>query len=123
MFDYDSIVKPNLDKINKKENYGFTAVICKTKDEAKALLDWAESKSLKWSDGKKYNDNIRWDKFREDTIYTLGIGLYGSMQLELQDHIYKDGYNQAIKDFKIKAKPKEKIVSNFIEYNQALKEK
>lgn len=63
-FDYEKIMRPN------------TVIHCKTKEQAKELLKWADSKGLKWCDGNSYLEENNWEKHREDTCYNLCVGAY-----------------------------------------------
>ena len=61
------------------ENYqGEWAVWCKTREEALLLTDALDKLGRTWSTGSKY-DVTYWDTFKQDTVYFINSGHYGSI--------------------------------------------
>ena len=65
LFDYKKIMQPN------------TVVHCDTEEKAKKLLEWADSRGLKWNNGDSYKSVLNWHKYGKDTVYKLSSGLFG----------------------------------------------
>lgn len=63
-FDYNKMMKPNI------------AVHCKTEQQAINLLNWADSKGLKWSNRRSYLEETHYTDYGVDTCYHLYGGLY-----------------------------------------------
>ena len=57
------------------------AIQCRTQCEAERLLSLAMQSGLKWGSGESYT-NTKWSDYRENTIYILHMGSYGSINLQ-----------------------------------------
>lgn len=63
-FDYDKIMRDGV------------AIHCSTKEQAKNLLTWADSKGLKWRDKDSYLETTCWSVHKELTTYDLFCGTF-----------------------------------------------
>jgi hypothetical protein len=68
LFDYKKIMQPN------------TVVHCDTEEKAKKLLEWADSRGLKWCSGDRYIDYGAWALRKEKTCFYLKEGKYGGLE-------------------------------------------
>lgn len=57
---------------------GFT-MHCKTEDEAKSFCRYLDSIGRKWIDGQSYLSTTHWEKYREQTCYSINTGVFGSL--------------------------------------------
>lgn len=88
-FDYDKIVQQGI------------VVNCKTKEQAKNLLKWADSKGLEWYSGEKYLKDIwRWTASKQNTCYNLFEGLYGDIDYYCMRYYTILSYEEALKEAK-----------------------
>lgn len=67
LFDYNKIMQKD------------TVVHCDTEEKAKKLLEWADSKGLKWCNEDGYINDICWGEHKENTCYELFKGKFGSL--------------------------------------------
>ena len=65
-------------KINYNIIYGDNVIHCKTLEQARILLTWANNHSLCWSSGESYLNNIEdiYYKHGKDTCYRINEGVY-----------------------------------------------
>lgn len=73
-FDYDKIMQEKV------------VVNCKTEEQAKNLLTWADSKGLRWSNGTSYLKGTDWRLFGENTCYDLFGGTFGSLYPQTESY-------------------------------------
>lgn len=76
-FDYDKIMREKV------------AINCKTEEQAKNLLKWADSKGLTWSSGISYLEKTDWYVYREYNCYDLFSGVVGLCTTAPEDFGYR----------------------------------
>lgn len=57
-----------------------TVVHCKTEEEAKQLLNWANDQGLKWLNGASYKEHTSYKAYTSDTCYDLKTGQYSGKE-------------------------------------------
>lgn len=67
-FDYYKIMQDN------------TVVHCDTEEKANNLLEWADSKDLKWCHGREYSKYNQWEDYKQSTCYNLKQGTYSGIK-------------------------------------------
>jgi len=82
MFDKELILQDNV------------TIHCKTLEESKRLLEWADSEGLYWNDGKSYLTYNPWKDYEEDTCYCIYDGLYAYKQFYEDERFTVLSYGQ-----------------------------
>ena len=53
-------------------------VNCRSEEQAEALLKWADANGKKWCTNQSYIEGTHWNVHKEETIYYIAKGTYGS---------------------------------------------
>ena len=56
-------------------------VNCRSEEQAEALLKWADANGKKWCTNQSYIEGTHWNVHKEETIYYIAKGTYGSISL------------------------------------------
>lgn len=71
--------KPVRTKAEMDEWLGNKTVHCKTEEEAKQVLEVADSLGYRWVGGERFTENSRWELHKSDTCYYIADGSYSSL--------------------------------------------
>ena len=61
-------------------------VSCKTEEQAKKLLEWANENGKRWQSGDRFTQFTNWPTHSSDTCYTINQGLFHNVEYH---NIYK----------------------------------
>ena len=56
------------------------AIHCDSLDKAKTLCNWLDSIGRTWNSGASYKDNVKWERYKENTCYIPHNGEYTSLE-------------------------------------------
>jgi len=56
------------------------AVQCETLEQANSLCEWLTSIGRRWCSGYSYTNNVKWERYKENTCYIPYTGEYSSLE-------------------------------------------